>query len=101
MQLVLQVQVRFENSADALAAQTLNLSREGIFIAMDPPRPVGTRVRLQLQVGHEHFAIEGVVVRQVPDPDEPNTFHMKPGVGVFLTVTGAGYERWCDEHTGK
>jgi hypothetical protein len=98
MQLALEVQVRFDNASAAIEAETVNLSREGLFLAMDPPRPVGTRVRLQLSIGHEEFSLEGVVVRQVPDPDEPMTFHLVPGVGVFLTMASAGYERWCDEH---
>ena len=98
MQLELEVKVHFDTTEDAIAAQTVNLSREGLFLAMDPPRPVGTRVRLELRVGHEEFFVEGVVVRQVPDADEPMTFHLRPGVGVFLTMTSAGYERWCDLH---
>jgi hypothetical protein len=47
------------------------------------------------------LAVEGVVVRQVPDPEEPMTFHLTPGVGVFLTMTSPGYERWCDLHSPK
>jgi uncharacterized protein (TIGR02266 family) len=101
MQLALEVQVRFDTAEDALSARTVNLSREGLFLAMDPPRPVGTRVRLQLRVANEDFLVEGVVVRQVPDPDEPMTFHLMPGVGVFLTLTSPGYERWCDEHAPR
>jgi len=101
MQLALDVHVRFDTAEEAIAAHTVNLSREGLFLGMDPPRPVGTRVRLLLRIAHEEFAVEGVVVRQVPDPDEPMTFHLTPGVGVFLTLTSPGYERWCDEHAAK
>ena len=101
MQLALDVQVRFDTADDAMSAHTVNMSREGLFLAMDPPRPVGTRVRLLLRIGHEEFAVEGVVVRQVPDPDEPMTSAMTPGVGVFLTMTSPGYERWCDVHAPK
>ena len=101
MQLALNVQVHFDSVDAVIAAHTVNLSREGLFLAMDPPRPVGTRVRMLLRVGNDEFSIEGVVVRQVPDPDEPMTFHLTPGVGVFLTLTSAGYERWCDEHAIK
>ena len=43
MQLALDVQVRFDTADEALMAHTVNLSREGLFLAMDPPRPVGTR----------------------------------------------------------
>jgi hypothetical protein len=101
MQLALEVQVHFDTTDEALAAETVNMSREGLFLSMDPPRPVGTRVRLHLRVAQDEFFVEGVVVRQVPDPDEPMTFHLRPGVGVFLTMTSAGYERWCDQHAGK
>jgi uncharacterized protein (TIGR02266 family) len=101
MQLALDVQVRFDTADEALTAHTVNMSREGLFLAMDPPRPVGTRVRLLLRIAHEEFSVEGVVVRQVPDPEEPMTFHLTPGVGVFLTMTSPGYERWCDVHAPK
>src|SRR5258705_2082515 len=95
------VRVPSDPAEGALGAHTVNMGGEGLFLAMDPPRPVGTRVRLLLRIAHEEFSVEGVVVRQVPDPEEPMTFHLTPGVGVFLTMTSPGYERWCDVHAPK
>jgi hypothetical protein len=88
-----------EHRDDVVDARMLNISREGVFLAMDPPRPIGTRVRLTLQIeaSNEKYTLEGVVVRCVPDGDEPPNPGEQPGVAVFLTITSPGYLRFCDE----
>ena len=97
--IALEVQLRFDDAEAALAAQLINVSRDGLFVAMDPPRPVGTRVRCLLRSKDVSglMTVEGVVVRVQPDPDVPATASLPPGVGVFLTVTDVGYVRWCSK----
>jgi uncharacterized protein (TIGR02266 family) len=97
--LALAVHVRFESEADAVDAETMNVSREGLFIAMESPVAAGTRVRVKIELAPrgEHFTAEGVVVRRQPDADEPATAYLTPGIAVYLTMTSPGYERWCDE----
>lgn len=101
MQIALDVQMRFERMDAAIAktaAQTTNISRKGLFIRMDPPKPVGTKVRLSLQIGADVIQLEGVVVRIVPDAAEnrplaPNDI---PGVAVFVTKASDNWERFCE-----
>jgi uncharacterized protein (TIGR02266 family) len=95
MALALEVKVRLENHQEAIDARTVNLSREGLFIRMDPPRPLGTRVRVTLQIDGtgDRFTLEGVVVRTVTGQDDG----AEPGVAVFLTTTSPGWTRFCDE----
>jgi hypothetical protein len=93
MALALEVSIRFPNLDRAVTAETSNISREGLFIRMDPPKPIGTKVRLRLQLveNREIFVLEGVVVRMVPDPDEPAEPGATPGIGIFLTHTSPGW----------
>ena len=101
MNLALEVRIRFDDVDAAINMQTANVSREGLFIAMDPPKPIGTRVRVRVQIANtsEKFALECVVVRTVPDLDDlkPLAPGETKGVGVFLTATSAGWTRFCDE----
>lgn len=98
IQLALDVKVRFETLDRALEARTLNVSREGVFILMDRPRPIGTRVRMSLRVEAtgESFFLEGVVVRCVPDGDEQLKSGDERGIAVFLTSSSSGYSHFCD-----
>jgi hypothetical protein len=98
-ELALSVQVRFQDRAEITRTRTLNISQNGLFIAVDPPRPIGTavRVRISIAASGEQFTLEGVVVRRVPDEDCPLAPGGKPGIGVFLTQTSAGYVRFCEE----
>ncbi len=97
--LAIEVKVRLEQLDHAIDAKTLNISREGVFIAMDPPKPIGTRVRVSLSIAStsEKFMIEGVVVRCTPDADGHLAPGETPGIAVFLTLTSPGYTRICDE----
>src|SRR5438045_1357407 len=99
MMLALEVKVRLEHRDHAIDAKTLNISREGVFIAMDPPKPIGTRVRMSLSIAStsEKFVIEGVVVRCSPDGEGHVVPGETPGIAVFLTLTSPGYTRFCDE----
>jgi hypothetical protein len=97
MNLALDVSIRFPNLSDVVTARTSNISREGLFICMDPPKPIGTKVRLRVQLveNREIFVLEGVVVRTIPDPDEPmesaTNASAPPGIGIFLTHTSPGW----------
>ena len=85
---------------DTLLARTLNVSREGLFIVMDPPRPLGTEVRLRIEEAAtgEIFALEGVVVHTVPDLDDPDDVGKREptGIGIFLTQACEGWVGYCD-----
>jgi hypothetical protein len=97
MNLALEVKLRFEDLDTVVGAQTTNFGLEGIFIRMDPPKPVGTHVVTRLKVGaSESFTLEGVVIRAVPDADEATPAPgQAPGIAIFLTSTSAGWARFC------
>ena len=91
--LALKVRLKFENVTEAADSQTVDISRQGLFVRLAMPKPIGTKVRLELRLGSgEKIDVEGVVVRVVPDPEDKNPDPAaQPGMGVFLTKTG---ESW-------
>jgi hypothetical protein len=95
--LVLDVTVRVEDVVEA--ASTLNVSREGLFVRSDMPRPVGTPVKVAVVLASgELFQAEGVVVHIHPDPDgeAPAPKDRPAGMGVFLTKTTGAWSDFCD-----
>jgi hypothetical protein len=64
--LILSVQVRFQQRADMTTTRTLNISRSGLFLALERPRAIGTPVRVNLSIAEtgEQFALEGIVVHR-------------------------------------
>ena len=100
--LALAVTVRIQDLNEA--ALTLNVSREGLFVRTDAPRPVGTPVIVTVALASgERIQAEGVVVHIHPDPDAPaSTPQDRPaGMGIFLTLTTSAWLEFCDllEHT--
>ena len=85
LELALKVRMRFAEVADLAEAETINVSRGGVFIRMERPRQVGTKVVIEAHVGGQALQLEGVVVRTVPDPDDPAAQdHLPRGMGVVL-----------------
>lgn len=97
--LALQVRLSFENVTEAADSQTVDISRQGVFVRLARPRPVGTKVRLDVRLGGgERIQVEGVVVRVVPDPEEKDPDPAaQPGMGVFLTQTGDAWLRFVSD----
>jgi hypothetical protein len=104
--LALTVRMRFSDFDEVVQGRTANVSREGLFIRMDKPRPIGTTVHVELEVVNtgDRVVVDGVVVRSVPDPDERATGEIGtspprdeiPGIAVFLTGASDGWEHLCD-----
>jgi hypothetical protein len=93
MNLALEVHMRFEGVDDAIdgvAMRTTNISREGMFILMCPPKPIGTHVRVHVTVGTQEILVEGIIVRAA-EADDPEI-----GVGIHLTHVGEGWQELCD-----
>jgi len=81
MAIELNVKLQFASEQDALESQVLNISRGGVFIKMSPPRPEGTRVKIDLKIGDRHLQASGAVVRSVTYDEELGT----AGIGVVFT----------------
>ncbi len=77
---MLNVVLRFPSVAAAVRSETVDLSEGGMFIRMANPRPEGTPIRIQLELGLQRVEIGGIVVRAVrPGGDEPS------GIAVLFT----------------
>jgi Tfp pilus assembly protein PilZ len=99
MPIALSVQIRFADREEAMSARTVDLSQGGLFIALDPPKPIGTLVRVAISVAatSEQFLVEGVVIHRRPDHDSPLPDGGVPGIGVYLTSVSEGYACFCSE----
>jgi uncharacterized protein (TIGR02266 family) len=94
------VQLSFSSVGAAVTAQTVNLSREGMFIATSHPRPVGTAVhaRIRLDDSGQLFELEGVVVRVSEDcPASEGRPAQRAGMGVLLQKAGPGWVEFCEK----
>jgi Tfp pilus assembly protein PilZ len=99
LDLALNVRIRCADVEDLMNAETVNVSRGGIFIRMERPREVGTQVVVDATVGDRPvIRLGGVVVRTVPDPDDPSPQeHLPRGMGVHLTEVPDEWIEVCDE----
>ena len=83
----LRVRLAARNEAELAEHRVLNLSRGGLFIRTDNPKPIGTVVRLVLELADGSVAIRAVgEVRYValPQSHDPSVI---PGMGVrFLEL---------------
>ena len=94
------VQLCFSSVDAAVTAQTVNLSREGLFIATSHPRPVGTtvRARIRLDDSGQVFELEGVVVRVIEErPASATRPAERAGMGVLLKKAGPGWTEFCEK----
>ena len=90
--------LRYQNPDEASHTETANISREGLFVRMNEPRPIGTKVFLRIDIANppNHFELEGVVVHANPDPDDPTLTRPGPsGIGVLLTKSSDGWVEFC------
>ncbi len=89
----LRVRIRFPTAAAAMRSRTFDISPGGAFIRMENPRPVGTNVRLMLEVGERSLDLAGVVDR-VSACDGGDGL---PGIGIRFTQVSAEDQRFLAE----
>ncbi len=99
LELALSVRLRFADVTELAEAETINVSFGGVFIRMERPREVGTSVVIEARVGlRPPLRLEGVVVRTVPDPDDPSPQdHLPRGMGIVLVSPPAEWEAIVEE----
>ena len=89
MNIVLEVHMRFDDiktAIDETVARTANISREGLFIRVNAPKPVGTRVKVTFAVeARGALIVEGEVIRSVPGE----------GMAIKIDKAGDGWEKFC------
>jgi len=92
----LRVLIHFDSVRSAASAMTVDIGRGGIFVAMNPPSPVGTPVRCSITVGapQKVLDIDGVVVRAGAGGRPP---HFRFGIGVAIGRPPPGWDEFCEE----
>ena len=87
----LEAHLRASNLVGLAHAYTTNISRQGVFIVTNSPRPIGTSVKITVQVetSAKLQQVEGVVVH-VASPGEV------PGMGIFIPSPPPDWERFCE-----
>lgn len=76
-----------------MRSRTFDISPGGAFIHMENPRPMGTNVRLMLEVGDRSLELAGVVAR-VSACDGGDGL---PGIGIRFTEVSPEDERFLAE----
>jgi uncharacterized protein (TIGR02266 family) len=70
----LEVQVALKSKHNFYTGTSKDLSEGGLFVAIDPPPPIGTEVGFKLILGGETFLFVGTVIwhrAAGPDPKKP------------------------------
>jgi hypothetical protein len=88
--LAAQVRMEFEDIWDLAESQTINISRNGLFVKTPSPRPIGTKLRFEIKVQKRTFAVEGTVVHHGTDGSPK-------GVGISLTQVGDGWVEFVEQ----
>jgi hypothetical protein len=87
--------VQVIGSRTHMTYHTVDVSRVGLFIHTDSPRPERQLVRLRIDLGTEEpLEAHGMVVRSIP-PEEATREGMAPGMGIeFYGFGGEPQRRW-------
>lgn len=89
--LAAQVRMEFEDIWEVAENETINISRNGLFVKTTTPRPIGTRLRFEIKVRKgQTFAVEGTVVHHGADGGPR-------GVGISLTSVGNGWVEFVEQ----
>lgn len=91
----LHVVVRFSRAEDILGAVSLNISRRGVFLVTDQAKPIGTPVRLSIELddSKQHLGLSGIVIHEATEP----TAGRPRGLGIFLTKVPPEWDGFCDQ----
>ena len=85
--------MRFTRAEDVLNTRSLNISRRGIYLATEQIKPLGTPVRLSIELDEDRQRIDvgGIVVHEIEEEEgRPR------GVGIFLTEIPAAWDALCE-----
>jgi len=87
--------IRFDSVGADVRSRIVNLSRNGVLLAMPAPRPVGTRIHVTVRIGEPvlELRLSGIVVHVAEKADAPEGFTTH--VGIFLTEAGPQWDTFC------
>ena len=93
--LMAEVHLEFEGIKQARRAG-YSITHDSLFIPVDYPRNIGTRMVIKLAAMGRRYNLQGVVVAAYPDPANPQPITGKRGNGVFITSASPGWSSFCD-----
>ena len=92
------VALQFESMDDVIQNKTLDLNTKGCFIRSRNIQPVGTKLKLRLNIGSRAVYLDGVVAHTVPVDDDAMVI---PGMGIEFTELDDSGKAFIEEVLGK
>ena len=95
VRLQLQVRLRFASTQAMIDCRTFDISCGGAFLMVDTARPVGTRIRMVLDIGERTLVLGGVIARCSDGRDG------RPGIGIRFDEVSASDEAFLAAVVGS
>jgi hypothetical protein len=88
--------IRVDVLGPAIRSRIMNASQQGMLLVMPDSRPVGTRIRVTVQIGEpqREITVVGIIVHTSTMESIDPRFTSR--IGIFLTETGEDWRALCD-----
>lgn len=88
--------IKLDLTGSSLNSRIVNASQKGMLVVMPDARPVGTRIRVTVQVEEPRsdITVTGIIVHSTPFESVDVRFSAR--IGIFLTETGQDWLDLCD-----
>jgi tRNA pseudouridine-54 N-methylase len=88
--------IKLDLTGSSLNSRIVNASQKGMLVVMPDARPVGTRIRVTVQVEEPRsdITVAGIIVHATPFESVDVRFSAR--IGIFLTETGQDWLDLCD-----
>jgi hypothetical protein len=92
--------IRLDSLTPAIHSRILNASQKGLLLVMPDARPVGTRIRItvQIEVPPREIIVAGIIVHVAEMENVDPRFTAR--AGILLTETGPDWSTLC-EHLAR
>jgi len=87
--------IRIDSLRSEIQSRIINASEKGLLLVLPEARPVGTRIRVTVQIEDPKYEINvaGIIVHVANVPDADPHYSMR--VGIFLTDQGPDWAALC------
>jgi hypothetical protein len=88
--------IKLDLTGSMLNSRIVNASQRGMLVVMPDARPVGTRIRVTVQIEEprSEITVSGIIVHSTPFESVDVRFSAR--IGIFLTETGQDWLDLCD-----
>jgi hypothetical protein len=88
--------IKLDLTGSSFNSRIVNASQKGMLVVMPDTRPVGTRIRVTVQVEEPRsdITVAGIIVHSTPFESVDVRFSAR--IGIFLTETGQDWLDLCD-----